>query len=113
MNRKELLKDLLNFKYSLAKITSKLNEFGWDSDEDLVIIKRSHLLKVLHSYINGKIEKADVENWANIIECREDIGTEKQYEDLINDVIYELANPYLTEQLTKKRAKIICDKLVS
>lgn len=112
MSRSELINKLLNMTSSVSGITEELNKFGWDSDEELGNLKRQHLLNVLEKYQKEKIDEAEVEEWANAIEGREDIGRETSYEDLINQVLYELANPYITEPLSKERAKILIARLL-
>lgn len=92
-------------------ISDELNKFGWDSDEELVNLTRQHILNALKRYQEEKVNGADIEEWANLIEGREDIGREDSYEDVINIVLNELANPYLTEPLTKARAIILSEML--
>lgn len=111
MNRIELLNKLLNQESSVDFITEKLEEFGWDSPKDLVLMRKVHLINALNNYLNGKLSKSEIEDWANAIESREDVGFEADSEDLIREVIYELANPYLTEDLTKERAIAILNNL--
>lgn len=111
MSRNELLNKLLNMNSSVRTLT-ELNKIGWDSDEELVNLTRQHILNVLRNYQEGKIDETEVEDWANAIEGREDIGREKSYEELINQILYELANPYLTEKLTQERAKSLIIKVI-
>jgi hypothetical protein len=111
MLRVELLKKILNMEKPLKKLIKELESFGWDTDKELILLKRQHILNILQEYTSGKLEKSEIENWANIIECREDIGREEAFKALINEVIHELANPNLTVILSKKRASILCNKL--
>lgn len=110
MTRIELLNDLLDMKKNLEKIMKELSEYKWDSDE-LVFLNKKHILNVLVLYINGKKNEADVEAWANAIECRDDIGIEEKDEKVIKSIIYELANPYLTYELSKERAHLLISEL--
>jgi hypothetical protein len=112
MKRIELLNKLIEFEGSVEKIQQQLDQFGWDSVHDLVILRKEHLLKVLSYYVNEKLNSLEVEKWANAIESREDIGFEEDSIDLIKEIIYELANPQLTEDLTKDRANILKNKLL-
>ncbi|MDR3492676.1 MAG: hypothetical protein P4M12_11665 [Gammaproteobacteria bacterium] len=112
MKRIELLNKLIKLEEPVGIITKKLEEYGWDSPCDLVTLKRENLLNILNLYIEGKLKDTEVEDWANAIESREDIGAENGSKELIEESIYELANPYLTENLTSTRAKILREKLV-
>lgn len=100
MNRVDLLELLLQFAQPLSEIVSPLNTFGWDSDSALVILDRQQVASVLRRYLSGELSPSDVENWANAIEGREDVGYESGFEEVIDKVIYELANPLLTRPLS-------------
>lgn len=111
MKRKELLINLITMNGKIDIINSELSKFGWDYTENLVILKREHILKVLNKFLKGEISAHEVENWANLIECREDIGIEKQYKETINEAIFELANTCLTGALSIEKVKLLCDRL--
>src|SRR6202020_2858408 len=103
MSRKELLLKLIRMREPINKqFLRELESYGWDSEE-LVILKRSDIINVISSYLNNHIGEIDIENWANYLENREDIGFEKTYDITIKDILYELANPDLTIKLSKNR----------
>lgn len=112
MSRSKLLNELLNMNSPINDIYNELNKFSWDSEEELVSLTKKHIFKILKNYQQGIISAEEIEDWANAIENREDIGRENSYKDLIDEILYELANPYLTEKMTKERAKILLGKLV-
>jgi hypothetical protein len=56
--------------------------------------------KVLKLFCEEQATADDVEEWANAIEGRDDLAMP----DHVADIIFELANPLLTEPLTKARA---------
>jgi hypothetical protein len=60
----------------------------------------------------GSISAADVEDWANAVEGREDVGREAGYESLLNDAIFELANPMLHEPLTREHKDRLSARLL-
>ena len=105
-NRIDLLKDLIMLNRPLDNIIDELKHYPWDSDE-LVIFSGNHLRLVLERYISGELSDKEVENWANALECRDDIGISNSKYDLIKDIIYELSNPILTQPLSINRAKDI------
>lgn len=74
---------------------------GWDSDRQLVILKRQDVAAILERYLANELSAADVEDWANALENREDLGYEQGSKDLLSLVIEELANPLLTRPLSK------------
>ena len=63
--------------------------------EVLIYAGPGHLLSVLRRFETGEIGAAEVEEWANAIEIRDDIGFEAESDDVVRDVIHVLANPEL------------------
>ncbi len=107
MSRVELLNKLITMQGSVDTLVKNLEKYGWDVFDELVLFEKKHILNVLRAYLEGKITELEVENWANAIECREDIEIEICSKELINEILYELANPYLTKKITKDRAKAL------
>ncbi|NCR39110.1 MAG: hypothetical protein GPJ21_04135 [Microcystis aeruginosa W13-11] len=91
-----------NGKSSLSTILPILKTFPWDSSEAIITLKKEHLLDILDRHLNNALSATDLESWADAIECREDITYETDYEDLINDIIFDLANPTLNDPLLPK-----------
>lgn len=111
-NRKEVLNKILNMEEPVEKFYELLNKFEWDSEKELVVLTEQHILNILQKYLNNDINEFDIDNWANTIECRDDVGFARTNKDLIREILHELANPYLTVPLTKKRAIELCDNLI-
>jgi hypothetical protein len=49
----------------------------------------------------GSLSAADVEDWANALECRDDVGFSTSQ---AHELLHELANPLLTQPLSGERA---------
>ena len=113
MNRVESLQSLLKLNQPLSQILPSLSTFGWDSDRELVTLERQHVITVLRRYLSGELSESCVEDWANAIEGREDVGAESGFENLLSEVIYRLANPLLTHSLSKGFAKDQLEQLTS
>ncbi|MNT14703.1 hypothetical protein D3C72_1497180 [compost metagenome] len=77
----------------------------------MVNLERQHMGNVLHRFLLGELEAQEVEDWANAIEGREDIGREAGFEDLVNAMLFDLANPLLNQTLTKETAAAWVEKL--
>lgn len=105
MKRIELLDSLFQFNQPLSETLSLLSAFGRVSKGELLTLKRQHIAGILKRYVAGKLSSAEVEDWANAIENREDIDYDPNCEDLLGEIIYELANPILTHPLTQVTAK--------
>ncbi|MBP0029192.1 hypothetical protein [Roseofilum sp. Guam] len=98
--RTELLNALLNFNQPLGEIVPYLHDFGWDSDTPLVVLNCQHLCSILQRYLDRKLSAEDLEDWANTIEGREDITYDDEHEELLKNLIFELANPWLASPLS-------------
>lgn len=105
IKRKKALNELLNFSESIDALTSKLKCFSWNFEGEPVLVRTSHLVSVLNRFVQGELTKNEIEKWANIIECREDLENEESDDELINKIIYELANPLLEGDFTLKRCR--------
>jgi hypothetical protein len=104
------LHDLLNFSRDLESIRLDLKNFKWDSKE-IMLLERVHLKDILSKFINGKISNEEISDWADLVEARDDIGYEISYEDLIKEIIFNLANPEINYPLNSKEAKKYMEKL--
>ena len=103
------LAELLHFSRPIAEVAKDLAVFGWDSDEDLITLEPLHALSVLSRFLAGALSVKDVEDWANAIECREDVGLDQ--EGLMAAVVFELANPLITKPLSRQSATDLVCKL--
>ena len=103
--RTMVLEALLNLQMDTSRLKDELRKFKWDCEEELVILGRDHLKKILNEYLNGQLREGTLNEWAELIEMRDDIGFEPENEDLLKEIIFELANPDINLQITPKRAK--------
>jgi hypothetical protein len=96
---------LISDPNSTKKAQEALSLYEWDCIEPIIVLHLGDIISALRKYIEGGITEVDIENWANTIECREDIEYEEIHKDIISELIHELANPTLTTRLTVPRAK--------
>ena len=109
--RERILLRLMQASDAIQNIQLDLNKLPWDSDKPLVTLTRPDIMRVLGRFINEELNENEVEAWANAIEGREDIDFEIGYEELLSDVIHQLANPLLTVRLTSTSAHEMLDSL--
>jgi hypothetical protein len=95
---------LLEFRNSPSEVASRLAGLPWDS-EPIVTLERRHVIATLLKYLNSEIGAADVEAWANCVEGRDDIGFHPEHEEALKRVIWHLANPSLTHELSVPAAQ--------
>jgi hypothetical protein len=106
--RVALLKALLSMDGSVSEVLGQLAEFPWDSEEELVQLERRHVREVLRKYLEGRVTSDEVENWAEALESRDDVGFA---EPIVQDVMWTLANPELAEPLSTEVTKDVLERL--
>jgi hypothetical protein len=102
-DRTALVNELIDFSRPIAKVLEDLAVFGWDSDEKLSTLEPANLESVLNRFLSGELSAADVEDWANAIECRDDIGLGQA----AADAFHGLANPLFFRPLTRQSAAML------
>jgi hypothetical protein len=109
--RKKSLEALLAFEQPLEQHRTELAAFSWDADTELAFLSLSHIANVLTRFVADSMVATEVEAWANAIEGRDDIGFESANEQQLRELLHELANPLLTQSLTRERAVELLKKI--
>ena len=99
-NKTSILLDLVHFKNNIDTLKNMLSQIGFDSEIELVSMSRDNIVEILQRSLDKKISFLELEEWANLIECREDIGFE---DEKTQEMIFKLANPCLHEKLDEKQ----------
>lgn len=109
MAKIDILLNLINFTKDISAIKSDLAKIGFDSESELVTITQNTITNILNRVVDKEISYELLEEWANLIECREDIG----YEDEILQeiIIFELANPCLYGEIDERKICMILDEI--
>jgi hypothetical protein len=108
MNRRQkLLQALLTFSEQLNLIAQELGELEWDYAGEPVLVEPLHIVSILNRFLSNQLNAEQVDEWANMIECREDLDYESPNQKPLEQVIYELANPELEGSLTIERCQEI------
>ena len=98
MNRTEALAQIITFGTEKDKAYLELVKYSYDSNEPLFEVTESVLADALSKFISGNISNDELEDWANFVECRDDLDYES-----IEGYIYALANPLLLGEITKAK----------
>ena len=99
-NKASILLDLLHFKNNIDTLRNMLSQIDFDSETELVSMSRDDIVEILQRSLDKKISFLGLEEWANLIECREDIGFD---DEKTQEMIFKLANPYLYGELYEKQ----------
>ncbi len=100
--RERLLHDLIKLRRPLFEVASELASYSWDSKEELVQLTSADVVGALRKYISGEIPSEEIERWANLIECRDDINYEG-----FSDLLFRLSSPEINGKLTTSSANEI------
>ena len=109
--RGELLEKLLNLHGNVTFFAQELQEYPWDIAQPLAMLTRGMVVQVLERFVRDEFDANTLEEWANLIEGREDIAFERVHKDAISEAIFQLANPLLTVELTKQSVSDLAKKL--
>ena len=103
-----ILLNLINFAKDMSAIKSDLSKIGFNSESELVTITKNTIANILNRVIDKEISYELLEEWANLIECREDIGYE---DEILQEIIFELANPCLYGEIDEEKICMILDEI--
>lgn len=99
MTREEAVQALVAFDRPLDELRECVAAFPFDWDDaPLATLRRKHLLAVLARWQRGKLTPAEVEDWANLVEVRDDLDHDPT-DPAVAGAVFDLANPELQGQL--------------
>jgi hypothetical protein len=97
----------------MEPVLAELSRHGWDAEQPLATLTAGDLLNVLDRYLAGALSSAQVTDWADLVECREDIAYPKDEAEGLSAAIFRLANPNLEGEVTIQVAEELKRKLRS
>ncbi len=106
--RKSLLSRLIKIEGNIFKLNDKLNQLDWDVFTPLLVIKKKHIKDILERTLNNSIDFKTLEEWANMVESRDDLDFENNE---VQEIIIELANPVLYGKLSNIRLLELLEKI--
>lgn len=99
---------LVNASRPIAESIAELATYPWDSDAEVVQLRQENVANVLLQYRRGAMSAVEVEAWANAIEGRDDVGTA---DEVAAELLYELANPLLSQPISLTRVDFMLKRL--
>jgi hypothetical protein len=100
VSRAEIVRTLVEYALPIEPVIADLSGYPWDCDAPLFLITPTHVASVLDRYLAGDLTAEHVEHWGNLVEGRDDLDSGED----VSEVIHELANPLLTQPLSKESA---------
>jgi nitrogen fixation NifU-like protein len=107
MIRTNLLRALIEATAPVGQIAPLLAGYPWDSNEKLVVLSAKHVRHVLKCFLSGGMSSKELEDWANAVEGRDDIGFAAEQSESLQSIIHLLANPILEGEVNEIRARDI------
>src|ERR1700735_3913680 len=86
MRRVETLQALIKLTKPLAAIEADVAQLPWDDQSSSAVLTKEDVRSVLERYMSTALSPREVEQWANLLEGREDVTMEQS----VRDVIYQL-----------------------
>jgi hypothetical protein len=90
----DTLNKLITFSNSISRLKEDLSKVSWDGPVICTLTKQN-IENIVENFKVKKISEHELVEWANMIECREDIEFEDLYKDQIEKFIFNIANPDL------------------
>ena len=98
---RSLLERLVRFELPIEDSIAMLRAYGWDSDEELVLLSAADARRILERYLTGGAECATGRVLGEeLLEMRDDVGFEERQSAELRRLISVLANPEINEPLT-------------
>ena len=107
-DRLEILKDLIALNGSVKELQRELTEYPFDSELELVKVTSENVVSILSQCVTGQYDAFILEDWANALECRDDVGFENE---IVKESIHEIANAVLHGGITDTRLTEIISEL--
>ncbi len=106
-----LLKKIIEADGDIDALIREISHYSWDYTGEPVIMKRSDIKNILLRYVHGEFSECHVHEWADFFELRDDIDYPPNDQNVISEIMHELANPEIEGSLTIERARLIVEKL--
>ncbi len=108
--RTSVLRALVHYNLPINGTLAELAQFAWDADTPLLQLSRLDIQNILSRFIAHELSASQVHDWADLIECRDDLDLSGESGTLA-EIIFRLANPSLYEPLLIELAHEIVNDL--
>lgn len=86
---------------------------GWDWEGDpLLLLTEEHFLLVMDRFLSGSITADQVVEWAENLEKREDVAFSQEKAQVLDELLFCLANPAINYAITPDNIAKLRDELV-
>src|SRR6266550_1992906 len=110
-NRQQVVSELIHLSRDIESLSQDLKKIGWNSNEPPTALTREIISNILDRFLSGQLSAKQLEDWANLIEGREDVEFDPSNEKVIADAIFLLANPEINFPIDAALAQKIKQEL--
>lgn len=111
-DRNQTLRHLISLDRPLRDVAHDLDRFSFGCEPgEEVELGRDDATSVLERYLAGRLRAQQVEEWARLIDGREDIRFEPGCDRTLADLIFVLAHLDPADPLTPRAAEFWLDRL--
>ncbi|RWP93926.1 MAG: hypothetical protein EOR12_01465 [Mesorhizobium sp.] len=102
--RRSIIRSLVELDRPVAELEKLLAPLPWDYPTALVTLTYNHIQSVLLRFLSGNLEAKDVEEWADLVEMRDDI---EFAEDRTKEVVHMLSTPQIHFPIDGQLARLL------
>ena len=107
-----LLRELIEYQEPVDRMIAELSKLAWDVNEPVAFITPQDVKHILERYLRQELTSSQLTDWADLVECREDVGY-SSHTEVLSDSVFRLANPTLREEITAKLVTELLEALAS
>lgn len=111
IDRSALIKEIAQLGSNFCECKSEIQKYPWDCDVELYFLNKADLLSIFSRFKSGELLNDDIENWANFLECRDDLGYEAEHEDDLREIVFLLANPEINYTIDLELINRLIDQI--
>ncbi|RWC50776.1 MAG: hypothetical protein EOS55_02340 [Mesorhizobium sp.] len=102
--RRSIIRSLVELDQPVTELKTLLAPLPWDYPKPLVRLTYDHIRSVLLRFLAGNLEAKDVEEWADLVEMRDDI---EFAEERTQEVIHMLSTPQIHFPIDGQLARLL------
>jgi hypothetical protein len=91
---------VVRYELPLEDTLVLLQAYGWNSDQELVILTAADVVSLLDRFFAGELSTVQVQHWAELLELRDDVGFEPRWSEHLSLAVRQLATPEVFGMIT-------------
>ena len=106
-SREEAIQAVMSFDQPIEALYARFHGVDYDwAGEPLGVLTREHVVSVLRRWRRGELSDQDVEDWADLVELRDDLDHDPN-DEAVAAAIFTLANPVLQGPLSEQGLRLL------